>query len=191
SRLRCRPTGQRPSSHSHLGLGSHPQVRNHSSGPLTHGEEHLRRYSFHGKGPRALGQPYRSQHCCFHHYSMGLDERVNANKVGFIMDDQCFEFVSQFSDDGIAAFVELHELAPMDPWSPQEEPALQFLTRDLVMKPQSPNSSSQFITIVFERYDEDTASLEYVFACKVSSGGKRHILSIAQGCLANTAIAEQ
>jgi len=50
--------------------------------------------------------------------AMGLDERVNANKVGFIMDDQCFEFVSQFSHNWIAALVELHELASMDSRSP-------------------------------------------------------------------------
>src|SRR5262245_10735296 len=44
-------------------------------------------------------------------YSMGLDEWVDANKVSFIMSDQCFEFVSQFSHDWIAPLVELHELA--------------------------------------------------------------------------------
>jgi len=58
------------------------------------------------------------------------------------------------------------------------------------MKPQSPNASSQFIKVIFERYDEDTASLEYVFACQISSSGKRYILSIAQGCLADATIAE-
>ena len=58
------------------------------------------------------------------------------------------------------------------------------------MKPQSPNASSQFIKVIFERYDEDTASLEYMFACQVSSSGKRHILSVAQGRLAYATIAK-
>ena len=51
-------------------------------------------------------------------YSMGLDEGVDANEVGFIMSDQCFEFVSQFSHDWVAALVEFHELAAVDSWSP-------------------------------------------------------------------------
>src|SRR5262245_39416617 len=75
-------------------------------------------------------------------YSMGLDEWVDANEVGFIMADQCFEFVSQFSHDWIAAFIELHELAAVNSWSPQEEPALQFFAWDFVMEPQSPDASS-------------------------------------------------
>jgi len=51
-------------------------------------------------------------------YAMGLDKGVDANKVGFIMSDQCFEFVSQFSHDWIAALVELHELAAVNSGSP-------------------------------------------------------------------------
>src|SRR5262249_52654391 len=123
-------------------------------------------------------------------YAMGLDEWVDANEIGFIVVDQCFQFVSQFSHNWIAALIELHELAPMNPWSPQEKPTLQIFAWDIVLEPQSPDASSQFIQVVFKRYDKDTASLKYVFACQASSSGKRHILSVAQGCLANATVAE-
>jgi hypothetical protein len=123
-------------------------------------------------------------------YAMGLHKWVDANEIGFIMIDQCFQFVSQFSHDWIAALIELHEFAPMDAGSPQKEPAFQIFTWDIVMKPQSPDASSQFIAVIFEGYDEDTTSLKYVLSYQISPCGKRHILSIAQGCLANTAIAE-